>query len=101
MLLLLLLLLLWCCCCQPLPPTAPRRGHDIFALGEGAQLTVEEWNRVLAVNLTGPMLLAKATAEALAASGGVIVNIGSTRAHMSEPNTEACAWWWLWLWWWW
>ena len=54
------------------------------------QLSLEEWNRVLAVNLTGPMLLAKHCAGPLAAAGGAIVNIGSTRAHMSEANTEAC-----------
>ena len=53
------------------------------------QLSLDDWNRVLGVNLTGPMLLAKHTAEALRQSRGCIVNIASTRALMSEADTEA------------
>jgi len=42
------------------------------------ETTQEEWERVLAVNLTGPFLLAQACAPAmLRTSGGSIVNIGS------------------------
>ncbi|MCC6076816.1 SDR family oxidoreductase [Pseudomonas sp. GCM10022188] len=54
-------------------------------------LDLERWNRVLAVNLTGTMLLAKCCAPYLRASGGAIVNIASTRAHQSEPDSEAYA----------
>ncbi|WNW14373.1 SDR family oxidoreductase [Pseudomonas sp. DTU_2021_1001937_2_SI_NGA_ILE_001] len=54
-------------------------------------LGVERWNRVLAVNLTGPMLLAKHCAPYLRAHGGSIVNLASTRAHQSEADTEAYA----------
>ncbi len=51
--------------------------------------TLEEWNRVIAVNLTGPYLFAKHAARVMARrGGGVIVNIASTRALQSEPNTE-------------
>lgn len=49
------------------------------------------WDRVLAVNLSGPMLLAKHAAPPLRASGGAIVNLASTRARQSEPHTEAYA----------
>lgn len=52
-------------------------------------LTHPEWNRVLAVNLTGPFLCAQAAASALRRSRGAIINIASTRALMSEPHTEA------------
>ncbi|MFA5516083.1 MAG: glucose 1-dehydrogenase [Desulfuromonadales bacterium] len=55
------------------------------------ELTLAEWNRVLAVNLTGAFLCARALAPALRQNGGVIVNIASTRARMSEPDTEAYA----------
>jgi NAD(P)-dependent dehydrogenase (short-subunit alcohol dehydrogenase family) len=48
-----------------------------------------EWNRVLAVNLTGAFLCAKFSAAHLAKTKGSIVNIASTRALMSEPDTEA------------
>lgn len=42
------------------------------------QTTFEEWERVLAVNLTGPFLLTQACAPVmLRTSGGCIVNIGS------------------------
>lgn len=55
------------------------------------ELTLEEWNRVLGVNLTGDFLMAKYSAPHLRQSKGSIVNIASTRAYMSEPNTEAYA----------
>jgi hypothetical protein len=49
------------------------------------------WDRFLAVNLTGPMLCTKHAARALRASKGAIVHVTSTRALMSEPNTEPYA----------
>ncbi|BCR06828.1 oxidoreductase [Desulfuromonas versatilis] len=55
------------------------------------ELSVAEWNRVLATNLTGPFLCARACAAALRRSRGAIVNIASTRARMSEPDTESYA----------
>jgi NAD(P)-dependent dehydrogenase (short-subunit alcohol dehydrogenase family) len=54
-------------------------------------LTIAEWRRVLDVNLTAAFLLAKASERALRTSGGAFVSIASTRAAMSEPNTEAYA----------
>lgn len=56
-----------------------------------AELTVAEWQRVLAVNLTGPFLCSRAFAPLLRARRGSIVNIASTRAMMSEPHTESYA----------
>ena len=55
------------------------------------QLPLEQWNRVLAVNLTGVFLCCKQAAPLLRASRGSIVNIASTRALQSEPDTEAYA----------
>jgi len=52
-------------------------------------LTLEEWDRVLGVNLTSVFLLSKAAAPHLRASRGVILNMASTRATMSEPDTPA------------
>ena len=52
-------------------------------------LTLEEWNFVLGVNLTGAFLLSKHAAPHLERAGGAVVNIASTRAGMSEQNTEA------------
>jgi len=53
------------------------------------QLTIAEWRRVLDVNLTAAFLLAKAAERALRQTDGAFVSIASTRAEMSEPNTEA------------
>ena len=53
------------------------------------ELPLEAWNRVLAVNLTGMFLTVKYAAPYLRERRGSIVNIASTRALMSEPNTEA------------
>lgn len=59
------------------------------ASGDPGALSLERWNRVLAVNLTGPFLCVQASLELLRRDGGVIVNIASTRALQSEPETEA------------
>jgi NAD(P)-dependent dehydrogenase (short-subunit alcohol dehydrogenase family) len=59
--------------------------------GKLTELTLADWNRVLAVNLTGPFLCAKHMTPHLRQRKGAIVNITSTRAFMSEPDTEAYA----------
>jgi NAD(P)-dependent dehydrogenase (short-subunit alcohol dehydrogenase family) len=51
-------------------------------------LTLEAWNRQLAVDLTGAFLFAKHAAAHLRASRGAVVNVASTRALQSEPHTE-------------
>jgi len=56
-----------------------------------AQQTLDEWNRVLATNLTSTFLLARAAEDLLRASRASIVTIASTRAHMSETDTESYA----------
>lgn len=53
------------------------------------KLTLDEWNRVIGTNLTGAFLCAKHTALHLAAQKGCIINISSTRAYQSEPDTFA------------
>ena len=54
-----------------------------------SDLSLDEWNRVISVNPTGAFLLAKHAAPFLRERNGSIVNIASTRALMSEPDTEA------------
>jgi NAD(P)-dependent dehydrogenase (short-subunit alcohol dehydrogenase family) len=61
----------------------------ISAGSKPTSLSRDKWDHVLAVNLTGPFLAAKHAAVHIAARKGAIVNIASTRAFMSEPNTEA------------
>lgn len=54
-----------------------------------AESTLEDWNRVIATNLTPAFLLAKGAEEALRKASGAMVLIASSRAHMSEPDTHA------------
>lgn len=53
------------------------------------RLTLDEWNRVVSVNLTATFLLARAAEKPLRKAKGAIVAIASTRALMSEAGTEA------------
>lgn len=55
------------------------------------EVTLEDWNAVIGVNLTGGFLCSKYAAPHLRAVGGAIVNIASTRGLMSEPGGEAYA----------
>lgn len=52
-------------------------------------LSLDEWNHVLAFNLTSIFLSTKYAAPYLKASKGAVVSIASTQALMSEANTEA------------
>lgn len=52
-------------------------------------LTLADWRKVLDTNLTAAYLFARAAEKALRASRGAIVTVASTRALMSEPNTES------------
>ncbi len=53
------------------------------------EMALEEWDDKIRTNLTGPFLCSKYFAAVLEQSQGAIVNVASTRALMSEPNTEA------------
>jgi NAD(P)-dependent dehydrogenase (short-subunit alcohol dehydrogenase family) len=53
------------------------------------KLTLDDWNEVFSTNITGAFLLIKYASPFLKESKGRIINIGSTRALMSEANTEA------------
>jgi len=52
-------------------------------------LTLDEWNRVIATNLTGTFLCCKHAVPLLRKVRGTIINIASTRAMQSQANTEA------------
>lgn len=56
------------------------------------ELTVEEWDQVINTNLRGVFLCSREAAKVMRKNGGgSIVNISSTRAFMSEENSEAYA----------
>ncbi|HEX3464839.1 MAG TPA: SDR family oxidoreductase [Candidatus Elarobacter sp.] len=52
---------------------------------------LEVWNRILAVNLTGPFLCSRAAARAMIARkrGGRIINISSVHEDLAMPNNAA------------
>ena len=54
------------------------------------KLSIAEFDSVIAANLRGTFLCAQAAARLMKkrGQGGVIINMASTRAFMSEPNTE-------------
>lgn len=57
------------------------------------EITVEEWDDVIQINLRSVFLCSREAAKYMRDNedGGSIVNIASTRALMSEPNSEAYA----------
>ncbi|WP_394176450.1 SDR family NAD(P)-dependent oxidoreductase [Guptibacillus hwajinpoensis] len=56
------------------------------------ELSVEEWDHVINTNLRSVFLGSRGAAALMRKSGGgSIINIASTRASMSEPNSEAYA----------
>jgi NAD(P)-dependent dehydrogenase (short-subunit alcohol dehydrogenase family) len=55
------------------------------------ELSLAEWSRVIATNLTSTFLMVRAAEDLLRAAKGAVVTIASSRARMSEANTEAYA----------
>jgi NAD(P)-dependent dehydrogenase (short-subunit alcohol dehydrogenase family) len=55
-------------------------------------LTVEEWDEMMQTNLRSVFLFSREAARYMSRSGGgCIINMASTRAFMSEPDSEAYA----------
>ena len=54
-------------------------------------ITLEQWNKVMAVTLTSPFLMGRAAAKQMIAqkSGGVIINVGSTSGFYGRSNAIA------------
>lgn len=55
-------------------------------------ITLEHWNRQMAINLTGPLLVTQAALPHLKASKGNIVTVGSISGLQGQPyNSSYCA----------
>lgn len=54
-----------------------------------AELSVEDWDRVVAVNLLGAVHVARACLEPLRASRGSVVLVGSVEAYAASENFSA------------
>lgn len=59
--------------------------------GPVEELSLSDWNAWVGTNLTGSFLMAKHGVPLLRAANGSMILMSSTRATMSEPNTEAYA----------
>lgn len=56
------------------------------------EITIEQWDTILNTNLRSVFLCSRAAVKLMKENGsGSIINIASTRASMSEPNSEAYA----------
>jgi NAD(P)-dependent dehydrogenase (short-subunit alcohol dehydrogenase family) len=56
------------------------------------EINEETWDRILGTNLKGQFFASREAAKRMKQhGGGAIINIASTRAIMSEPNSEAYA----------
>ncbi|MFM1654669.1 SDR family NAD(P)-dependent oxidoreductase [Brevibacillus sp. B_LB10_24] len=56
------------------------------------ELTVDEWDTIIDTNLRGTFLCSREAAKIMRKhGGGSIINLASTRALMSEPDSEAYA----------
>jgi NAD(P)-dependent dehydrogenase (short-subunit alcohol dehydrogenase family) len=61
----------------------------ILRFGNTHEFPLEEWHRILSVNLTGTFLMCRAALPHLLQTGGNIVNIASTAALAGHPWTCA------------
>jgi NAD(P)-dependent dehydrogenase (short-subunit alcohol dehydrogenase family) len=62
--------------------------NNAAQMQHGQRLAWQDFEAMLRVNLTAPYALSDHLFSRLKTTQGAIVNIASTRAHMSEPQTE-------------
>ena len=87
-------------CAAAVATTIERHGRlDVLANVAGvggsfisAEMPVDDWHRIIDINLTGTFLLSQASLPALLGSGGAIVNMASASGLRATPyNAAYCA----------
>ena len=74
------------------PPSVVCNVAGIGGFYNTADMPLERWEQILAVNLTGPFLVCRATLPHLLEDGGSIVNVASNTALMGQSYSAAyCA----------
>lgn len=64
----------------------------VGAFAHSTEASLDHWNKIIGVNLTGTFLVSQACLPALLDGGGVIVNTASTAGLMGQPYSAAyCA----------
>ena len=61
----------------------------ILSFSHTHELSLDEWNRLISVNLTGTFLVCREVLPHLLATKGNIVNLASTAAHKGQPWATA------------
>ncbi len=62
----------------------------VLSYGDAVQLSEDEWDRVMAVNVKGPWLCAK-HAIPLMSAGSVVINVASVQSFVAQPLVAAYA----------
>jgi NAD(P)-dependent dehydrogenase (short-subunit alcohol dehydrogenase family) len=63
----------------------------VLSFSHTHEQSLDEWNRLLAINLTGTFLVCRQALPHLLSSRGNIVNLASTAAHKGQPWAAAYA----------
>jgi meso-butanediol dehydrogenase/(S,S)-butanediol dehydrogenase/diacetyl reductase len=61
----------------------------VLSFSHTHEVTLAEWNRLIAINLTGTFLMCRESLPHLLATRGNIVNLASTAAHAGQPWATA------------
>jgi meso-butanediol dehydrogenase/(S,S)-butanediol dehydrogenase/diacetyl reductase len=61
----------------------------VLSFSHTHEVTMDEWNRLIAVNLTGTFLVCRESIPHLLSTRGNIVNLASTAAHKGQPWATA------------
>ena len=61
----------------------------VLSFSHTHEVSLDEWNRLIAINLTGTFLVCRESLPHLLASRGNIVNLASTAAHDGQPWATA------------
>jgi NAD(P)-dependent dehydrogenase (short-subunit alcohol dehydrogenase family) len=61
----------------------------VLSFSHTHEVTLDEWSRLIAINLTGTFLMCRESLPHLLASRGNIVNLASTAAHAGQPWATA------------
>jgi meso-butanediol dehydrogenase/(S,S)-butanediol dehydrogenase/diacetyl reductase len=61
----------------------------VLSFSHTHELSLDEWNRLISVNLTGTFLMCREVLPHLLATRGNIVNLASTAAHKGQPWATA------------
>lgn len=63
----------------------------VQVVADGSEISLDDWQETLAVNVTAPMLLVQALVHPLKATKGAVINIASIHSQLTKPGFVAYA----------